>query len=282
MGTTLTAFITVLYVMTIEPIHSKDGNTYWVESGDTLYIERLKHGQYQKTNWQFAKSILPQFRNCIDIGSNNAVNAIHYAKEFEWVECFEPTHLAQQLWRNTVKDNSVDNVTLHTNALAEYAGTTEILLHERNGGHNHLAHWDKNPRSRQAASTRATQTVDVLLLDDFDFENVDFIKIDVEGYEWFVLKGALKTLQHNRPLLQLEIVAKQCRKFNYAAEQMIEWIRTLDYRAASKRDGWLDGEFTSVKGRLHYNGVERKGDMDLFFVPCEWNIKLQPKLELFE
>lgn len=268
----------------LEAIHSRDGKIYWIEQHDSLYKQRLISGQYQRSNWTFAQSILPQFRNCIDIGSNNAVNAIHYAEQFEWVECFEPTQLAQTLWKNTVRDNSVHNVTLHTQALGEAKTTTQIVLHPKNGGHNHLAHWDKNPRAHAENSTKQTQTVSVRTLDDYDFERVDFIKIDVEGYEWFVLQGALNTIKRERPLLQLEIVGTQCRKFNYTAEQMIEWLRSLDYKVASKRDGWLKGQFHTHKGTLLYDGLPRKGDMDLFFIPTEWPVQLHTSTfgELFE
>jgi FkbM family methyltransferase len=271
--------------MNIQAIHSKNGKTYWIEQGDTLYAQRLQAGQYQRSNWDFAQTILPQFRTAIDIGSNNACNAIHYAERFEWVECFEPTQLAQQLWHNTVRDNNTKNVTLHTEALGEHETTTEILLHAKNGGHNHVSHIDKNPRARGAV-TRSTQQTVMKRLDDYDFERVDFIKIDVEGYEWFVLQGGEKTIMKERPLLQLEIVANQCRKFNYRAEHMIEWLRDRDYRVCSKRDGWLDGVFEGKhrndnKG-LYHNGIKRKGDMDLFFVPQEWQTALEPKLSLFE
>lgn len=272
--------------MNIEAIHAKNGKTYWVESGDTLYIQRLKSGQYQRTNWDFAQTVLPRFRTCIDIGSNNACNAIHYAERFDTVECFEPTPLAQALWQNTVKDNAVTNVSLHTEAVAERAGTTEIITHKLNGGHNHLAHYDKNPRAKRERLGRDTVTVQTRTLDSYSFIDVDFIKIDVEGYEWFVLQGAEQTIQRERPLLQLEIVANQCRKFNYRAEDMIEWLRERDYRVCSKRDGWLDGVF---EGRhrndnrgLYHNGVKRQGDMDLFFIPLEWQHQLEPAKELFE
>lgn len=83
----------IKYSMNIEPIHSKDGHTYWVEQGDTLYAQRLKAGQYQKTNWVFAQTLIDDWRRAIDVGSNNACNAIHYAERFQTVECFEPTPL---------------------------------------------------------------------------------------------------------------------------------------------------------------------------------------------
>ena len=268
--------------MNTQAIHSKNGKTYWVETGDTLYAQRLQSGQYQSTNWTFAQTVIPQFRRAIDIGSNNACNAIHYAERFDVVECFEPTPLAIELWKNTVRDNAVVNTRLYETALGERPTKTKIICHEKNGGHNHLSHYDKNPRAHIKNLNRATVDVEVRTLDSYNFADVDFIKIDVEGYEWFVLQGAETTLLQNRPVLQLEIVANQCRKFNYEAEQMIEWLRERDYAVVSKRDGHLDGKFQGKGTRLYYNGVARKGDMDLFFVPQEHNMTLQPTLELFE
>lgn len=126
----------------IEPIHSKDGHTYWVESEDKLYIQRLQVGQYQGGNWTFAQTLIDDWTRAIDVGTNNACNAIHYAKRFDAVECFEPTPLAQQLWSNTVRDNNVNNVTLYKNAVGECQKTTEIVIHWKNGGHNHLENKD--------------------------------------------------------------------------------------------------------------------------------------------
>jgi FkbM family methyltransferase len=253
----------------IEPIHSKDGKIYWVDSGDTLYIQRLKAGQYQSSNWKFAQTLIDDWTRCLDVGSNNACNAINYAELFDIVECFEPTGLAQQLWENTVKDNAVINCNLYKTAVGEINKTTEILIHKHNGGHNHLTHYDKNPRSQPQRRTRLLETIQCTTIDSYNFQNVGFIKIDVEGYEKFVLEGAEKTILSNRPTIQLEIVANQCRRFNYSAEDMINWIRSWDYTVISRHRGPLTGQFKSDKKRLLYNGQYYKGEMDLWFQPNE-------------
>ena len=256
--------------MQIEAIKSKDSHTYWIESGDTMYEGRLIHGQYQSTNWDFAQTLVSSWRRCIDIGSNNAVNAIHYAKRFQTVECFEPTPLAQKLWTRTIIDNGVKNCILHTEALGETPRTTDIIIHPRTGGHNHIQHFDKNPRAR--GTTKRTVTVDVRTLDSYNFDEVDFVKIDVEGYELFVLQGGLQTILHNRPILQLEIVDKQCRKFDYSRTDIANLFDTLNYKCCSEKNGWIDLR----------NHKEGRGEMDLFFVPQEHKCVLEPKLELFE
>jgi FkbM family methyltransferase len=253
----------------ILPIHSKDGHTYWVEEGDTLYIQRLQQGQYQRTNWAFAQTLVDDWTRAIDVGTNNACNAIHYAKRFTTVECFEPTPLAQQLWENTVRDNNVANVTLYKVGVGEKQYTTEIITHDKNGGHNHLTHYDKNPRADEERSNRVRVPVQVETLDSFNFQDVGFIKVDVEGYEKFVLEGAEQLIAQSRPTIQLEIVANQCRKFNYKAEDMIEWIRSWDYTVVSKNRGNLYGKFTSDGKQIYYNGSHYRREMDLWFQPNE-------------
>lgn len=255
--------------MNIEPVHSKDGHTYWIEQGDTLYYRRLQAGQYQRTNWLFAQTLIDNWTCAIDVGSNNACNAIHYAKKFLEVECFEPTPLAQQLWSMTIKDNNVQNARLHPVGLGERNACTEIIIHDKNGGHNHLAHYDKNPRARGHLSQRAKIPVSIHTLDSYNFQNVGFIKIDVEGYEKFVLEGAQQLIAQNRPTIQLEIVATQCRKFGYLGEDMIEWIRSWDYTPVSKHRGNLYGKFATMGSELRYEGSKYRGEMDLWFQPNE-------------
>jgi FkbM family methyltransferase len=255
--------------MDIEAVNSKDGKVYWIEKGDNLYKKRLQAGQYQKSNWIFAQSLIDNWTRAIDVGTNNACNAVNYAEKFKIVDCFEPTPLAQQLWINTINDNQVKNCNLYKVGLGERQHDTEILIYEKNGGHNHLSHYDKNPRTNPQRSHKQRIPIKVETLDSYNFQDVGFIKIDVEGYERFVLEGAQTTIQRSRPTIQLELVAIQCRKFNYKAEDLIQWIRSWDYLVISKNLGQLDGEFKTTNNELQYQGQKLKGEMDLWFQPRE-------------
>jgi FkbM family methyltransferase len=53
---------------------------------------------------------------------------------------------------------------------------------------------------------RGGDTVELRTLDSFHFDRVDLVKIDVEGYEDFVLGGATETMSKHKPLLLLEIM----------------------------------------------------------------------------
>lgn len=253
----------------IKEIKSKDGFTYWIEAGDTLYERRFEHGNWQKTNFIYAQTLIDNWRRCLDVGSNMACSAVQYSPAFDYVECFEPTPLNIDLWKKTIGANNITNCVLHEYGAGEKEFETKIIIHERNGGHNHLTHYDRNPRTSPERSHRDRADIKVRTIDSFNFQDVGFIKFDIEGYEKFALEGAEDTIRRCRPTLQLEIRVSQCRKFNYKAEDMIEWIRSLGYTVMSKNLGKLDGVFTTRGNDLLYNGEVLRREMDLFFQPNE-------------
>lgn len=51
-----------------------------------------------------------------------------------------------------------------------------------------------------------TQRVPLVKIDSFDLSRIDLMKIDVEGMEMEVLKGALNQLKKHKPILQIEII----------------------------------------------------------------------------
>jgi hypothetical protein len=65
-------------------------------------------------------------------------------------------------------------------------------------------------------------TVPMLMVDDFEYRKLDLIHLDVEGSEYFVLRGAEKTIEKHRPLIILETVNDQIREIlrNYDYEEI--------------------------------------------------------------
>lgn len=271
----------------ISEIISKTGTIYYCDKDDAYYQERLKEGHYQITNWRFSQQLLCQYRTCIDVGSNNACNAIHYAERFSQVACFEPTPLMIDCWNKTVAANMVSNCKLYPVALGDVEKKAELLLHPKNHGHNYIYEYDKKVwrenqwRDGKNRARNERIPTDVVPLDKYQFNQVDFIKIDVEGYEFRVILGAQETIRRNRPLLQLEIVTDQCKNFGYWPADLIEYLRSQGYLMISKNRGVLTGSFGNRDGKLVYDNEYLTGEMDFWFIDTDKYSQL-PSTRIFD
>jgi FkbM family methyltransferase len=129
----------------------------------------------------------------LDIGAN--IGCITQALEYEGynVVAFEP----QLEVFNVLKKNAV-NSTCYNLGLGSQNTTAKMPK---------IRYDDKNNiggMSIGTASHLGTVDVEVRTLDSFNFNNVGLIKIDVEGYEEEVLRGAVETIARCRPILYIE------------------------------------------------------------------------------
>lgn len=91
-------------------------------------------------------------------------------------------------------------------------------------------------------------------LDDYNFEDVKIIKIDVEGSEELVINGAEETIKRNRPLLIVEI------DDNVSDERVSEKIKAFGYDCF-----WYDRKSNQL---LERKGVEKISNVyNFIFIP---------------
>jgi FkbM family methyltransferase len=164
------------------------------------YIEQLlSKGQwYELSNLEFVRD-LQEVGNYVDVGSYIGTHALYFSLfcPSYIVHAFEPrTTFYNKLIKN-LEANDVTNCVAHQLALSDRPGFCRITAPEGNQGNATL-------RESRVSST-AMVTLDSLALD-----NIRVMKIDVEGHELPVLKGATETLKSVKHLF-LEIWSEgQC------------------------------------------------------------------------
>lgn len=144
----------------------------------------------------------------IDIGANAGYWAVPLAKNFPSAIAFEPDPgIRERLIRN-VKLNQLENVTVCELAVSDSSGTANFAVRRAldnsgslNDGMGSLVNFD--------TFLEGTVLVKTVSLDEYlsiNGDSVSLIKIDVEGAEELVLRGAARTLQRDLPVVISELL----------------------------------------------------------------------------
>lgn len=157
----------------------------------------------------------------IDIGANNGLFSYRFSKYFRKVHSFE---INPDL-TSPIAQYNPGNITIHTCGLSSKTQTVRFFLPVVDG--LVLSGWGSlDPRNCPEAQSLIEREFPVKPLDDFGFTEVDFIKIDVEGHEVEVLKGATATIEKSRPVLLIEV-----RNSNLPV--VGSWFASRDFRQIS-------------------------------------------------
>ncbi len=191
-------------------------------------IVKLKWDKKEKDFFHFLK-LLPDHGIILDLGANIGVTSYHLAKKrpASKIYSFEPLALNMNTLKRIKKKFKLENIHEYEMAVGEKNGTLEMVMPVINNvpmhGLSHVLH-DENTENNNGF----TYKVPVISLDEFgDLRQtktkITGIKIDVENFEYYALKGGEKLIQQNKPVIYCELWENENR------EKCISLLNNLGY-----------------------------------------------------
>jgi FkbM family methyltransferase len=155
------------------------------------------------------RDIVPAHGTAIDVGANRGIYSYVLSKIVDRIEAFEPNPFLAAFMRRKLSSR----VRVHELALSDFEGSATFYVPQDERGVDihvmgRLKAGDHEIKP-QDVTAEIESDVRVARLDDFAFEDVVFIKIDVEGSDLAVLEGAGATIARHRPSLLIELLAGQ-------------------------------------------------------------------------
>lgn len=164
----------------------------------------------------------------IDVGANIGTVCIELATRFPDCQfhAFEPVPLAFDELETNIALNGYTNIKTHNIALSD---KSEQLIGEDPSPLYSYGHICLLPEIDDLRDTRpnVTTTYDAVTLDSYNFQDVSLIKIDVEGMEYNVLKGALDTIERCSPMVILECWDRDW--FVDHRNKLLDFIKDIGY-----------------------------------------------------
>lgn len=161
-------------------------------------------------------------RTALDVGAHIGTWAYNLAPVFRTVRCFEPV----QEHRDCLTMNLVaENVYIMPVALGDRAGMVTMYTGPNSTGDTWV-----DPKVPGGS-------VQMMTLDSLEYDDVDFIKIDAEGFEEPILRGAAKTIRKCAPVICVEQKRDFPRKYGLQPQGAVAYLETLGYRVAQEIGG---------------------------------------------
>ncbi|MDD4247506.1 MAG: FkbM family methyltransferase [Methanosarcina sp.] len=137
---------------------------------------------------------------CLDVGANIGSVTIPLSLKAKQVYAFEVGTIPFGYLRRNIIQNNIENVTVVKGAVGDVKETLYYYYTYPNVGGSFVS------TEKLTNQNGLTEEISAFPLDSMvnDFERVDFIKMDIEGYELHALNGATKLLERFRPKLYIE------------------------------------------------------------------------------
>ena len=189
-------------------------------------LQWLVYGAKEQKETEAFLSLVRSGMTVLDIGANIGLYSLLSAKRLDGsgvVHAFEPTPFVARRLRDNVRLNRFQNVIVNQIALSDRAGTAEFYVHE-----------EADCSSLGAVSSNRIE-VQTMSLDEYlrraAIERVDLIKIDVEGAEVKVLRGAQVLLSRpDAPAMMLEFNPPLLALMGTSDEELAALLSSYGYK----------------------------------------------------
>lgn len=191
-----------------------------------LQLPVTKNIRYDILTEKILKQELKSDSNCIDVGAHKGEilsSLLKYSPKGRHI-AFEPI---PYLYAG-LKNKYSNNVDIYPYALSDHAGTTEFNLVLDDPAYSGL----KQRKYKTETPSIETIQVEVKTLDQLlplNSRKIHLIKIDVEGGEFDVLKGAQELLKRDKPILIFECGKGASEYYGAGPLELIEYLKSVGY-----------------------------------------------------
>ena len=202
-------------------------------------------GLYEPVELYLLMQLLEPGHTVVDGGANVGLYSIMMSTAVGQggsVHAFEPVPATHATLGDNIGRNRLANVTVSNAALSDQPGVVSLGLAADKVG---------NDGAFGVGHHAPITAIDVttITLDEYavghNLNRIDFVKLDVEGSEFRALRGMLRILKRDEPMLLVEICQATARRAGFEVNDILDLLGPLGYRAfviqeSSDRSHYVD------------------------------------------
>ena len=256
-----TTFLSFIIEKTIPPpylyskgsfrIVKRNGIAFKLDISDTV-DHFIFFNYYDEALESFFKDC-QQAKVILDIGANIGWTTLRSAKENPKARiiAFEPHRVTFERAQDNFSRNNFSNIELLNVGLGDKNTILKIYeMKDNNSGMNRIVLEEINRPFKEVKIKRLDE-----LIQELNIETVDLIKIDVEGFEPFVLKGAAAILTNSNAKIIMETDDRFLKNNGSSAQELISLLQGYGYKKFYRADKKTDIKLTDDLTDCHFDMI---------------------------
>jgi FkbM family methyltransferase len=202
----------------------------------------------------------------VDAGSNYGWHSIKSSLFCKMVYSFEPQKYIHDLQKLSITENNISNIKLFNCGLGDVNEYKEMRPIKYDSASINMG---------DLSVGAGGEKIEIKTIDSLEISKVDFIKIDVQGYEKYVLIGSKNTIKNSKPIIIIEMENHQLKRFGYDVTELFEILRSFGYYIY-----FLDYRYPSDHVCVHKDNLDKFIDKNSQWIkPLTDSNKLNHNLE---
>ena len=187
------------------------------------------YGTYEELEAKIMEEKIEMGNIVVDVGANIGLHTLNMARivgNTGQVFAFEPDPSNFEILKKNVKINNYKNIILEQKAVGDKHGRTTLYQSDHPGKHRIF------PQTEQAKSQVQVELTNLDNYFDSDMtDKINFIKIDVEGLEFSVLKGMKNILKNSKKIkILFEFMPENTIEVGFTPIELLNYLTSNDFK----------------------------------------------------
>jgi FkbM family methyltransferase len=198
--------LTVKEPCTIENYHKKKPASFYLYQSCPISACIRRGYIWEEHQHELIDKYVKKDSVVVEVGAHVGTATVKLSKVAKQVHAFEPFKASFNLLNQNLKINDCKNVKVYSEGLSDTKGKNHwSFLSIGNPGGSGMESDKGKPSSKVVNTPKEKEyEINTITLDSLKLKKVDYIKIDVEGFEYSVLRGAMKTITKHKPIIVVE------------------------------------------------------------------------------
>ena len=191
-------------------------------TNDPVFADSIEKGNTEPYPYdihvvrKYLRAFPNRCRTYVDVGAHIGTTIAPYSRMFTTLVGFEPNPETFELLTENIRHN---NIQCRIESCGLYSHPCRGYVRQHAGGNSGCFYFQEDPSG----------PIDCKTLDQYGFVDVDFLKIDTEGSELYVLKGAEQTIRKYKPLIQVECNFLSDSLYGIQTATLIDYLASIGY-----------------------------------------------------